>query len=263
MAVPPTDPRFVRATALVHSFSQKSSPGAFTKLHRDQIAKELHLRIADPTVIDQGKGGLCPSASVAYSIANTDPERYVKCVTELFDIGSTKIADWSLEPCSDLKNYALPSDSRIAEADWIIMASMRDSENWFIDYQSVSDEGGAWGREVALWLKKAGFTDIHSDWNYVFDKPATNLCEADRLYSKGYQVCLLIDSDPLLGETSRISQPDHWVVLASNVSTNFAKGSSSVNMTVYSWGKKLSLPLTPMTLDDFTDYYYGYVAGKF
>jgi len=249
-----------KVAQLVKAFSKKSTPGAFMHLSRKTVASQLTARAATPHLINQGNAGLCPSAAVVYGIARTRPAEYVRAVTELFDKGKTKIGRWTLEPDPDLKSYKPPKGA-VAEADWIILASIRDSENWFIDYQAVSDNGGAWGKEVAKWLKKAGYTKLQEDWNYVMNKTSANLRKASELHAKNYHVCLLIDTDILKGETSILSRPNHWVVLASNITATAAD--KPVSMKVYTYGTLRNMPKSTMKLDDFIDYYYGYVAAKY
>jgi hypothetical protein len=259
----PMSPMAASAMKLIDEFSRRSSPGAFIHLHRATIASQLRARVKDPTLINQGQAGLCPSAVVVYSVARSNLPEYVRAVTKLYEFGRATIGKWDLEPGADLKSYRLPVTAGIPEADWIILSSIRDSENWFFDYQSETNNGGAWGGEVAAWLKKAGYSDVLEDWNYGMNKTATNLQKADALYSKGYQVCLLIDADLLMAKTAALSRPNHWVVLASNVRTLFSLPTSPVTMRVFTWGSRRTFPDRPMPLDDFLDYYYGYVAAKY
>ena len=90
----------------------------------------------DPTKINQGNVDVCAPAALVYEIAKTRPEDYVKAVTELFDNGQTTLGKWKLTPNEDLRRYGIPEDAYIvrggtiepyAEADWIILASVRDS----------------------------------------------------------------------------------------------------------------------------------------
>jgi len=259
----PANPAVESALKLIDEFSRRTGPGAFIHLHRATIASELRARVTNPSLINQGQAGLCPSAAVVYSLARNNRPEYVKAVTQLYETGRTTIGKWDLVPGADLKAYKLPATGGLYEADWIIMSSIRDSENWFIDYQSETDRGGAWGGEVAAWLRKAGYSDVQEDWNFTMNKTAANLQKADELYSKNYQVCLLIDADLLSGKSATLSRPNHWVVLASNVRTNFLMPTSNCSMRVYTWGSLRTLPDRAMQLDDFVDYYYGYVAAKY
>jgi hypothetical protein len=249
------------AQRLINEFGKKPLPGAFPHLDRSEIASGLAKRVVDPTLINQGRADLCAPASLVYDLARTRVVEYVNAVTGLFDRGSTRIGDLLVEPCNDLRFYKPPTGS-IEQVDWIIIASIRDSENWLWDYESVDDRGGTNPPELTSWLKKAGYTDLKEDWNNVLNKTAANLKEADELYSKNYHVFLRVDANVLEGKKVRLSQPNHRVVLASRVTTNWSP-TSSVTMDVYTWGAIHTLPKDPMILDDFLDYYYGYVAARF
>jgi LysM domain len=280
-------PPITRALNLVYSFAKKqrmvensrgcfaTSGGEFSQLHRATIAAELAERVVDPTKINQGNVDICVPAALAYELAKTRPEDYVKAVTELFDNGQTTLGKWKLTPNEDLKRYALPKDT-IGEADWIIMASVRDSENWFFDYSSVKDSGGTTNREYNDMLSKAGFTEIKDDNSNFGHEDADNLKKADELYSKNYQVSLRIDAAALTSSLSFAGKSNHRVVLASNIRTKFFALSSPVSMDVFTWGGKETLPrpglvvddarscgIVPMTLEKFLTYYYGYTAAKY
>jgi hypothetical protein len=288
-------PSITRALNLTYSFAKKqrtventrgcfvTTGGEFTQLHRATIAAELADRVMDPTKINQGKVDVCVPAALVYEIAKTQPEDYVKAVTELFDNGQTTLGKWKLTPNEDLKRYALPKDANIAEADWIIIASVRDSENWFFDYSSVKDKGGTTNREYKDMLSKAGFTDIQDDNSDSTHEDADNLKKADELYSKNYQVALRIDAAALgaspTSDDARSCHPptnspssgksNHRVVLASNIRARFSDLSAPVSMDVFTWGGKGPLPRGPggapvvMTLGKFLTYYFGYTAAKY
>jgi hypothetical protein len=253
-----------KASAEVDKFAAKPGDGVFTKIKRADVVKGFKDRISDPSKIYQGNSGLCPSASVVYAIARDKPLEYAKAIIDLYETGRAKIGDWTLEPCTDLKNYALTTGDTIPAVDWIPLASVRDSENWFIDYEATTDDGGAWGDEVTKWLKKAGYTKIVEEWNYFFTKGQGNLKSADEYYDKDYNVILLIDSDILAGKTGMTWKPNHWVVMASRVAYSGSGFDKKINMTVFTWGQRRELPQTgSLKLGDFLDSYYGFVACKF
>lgn len=264
------NPRKLKARALVDEFAARKRNSAFPHLSRQRVADQLRQRIDRPSLINQGQAGLCPSAAVTYALALSEPDQYVKAVIGLFDDGHARIAKWDIKPCADLKNYNLPANAGIPEADWVIMASIRDSEKWFIDYQAESDNGGAWGDEVAKWLRKAGFTTVIEEWNTLLFKDVYHLKRADHLYRSGYRVCLLVHAD-VIADSGQCAipgwtlQPNHWVVLASGVRFGGTVNAPTVNLTVFSWGKRLPIPqpgCSPVTLADFLHHYYGFVACK-
>ncbi len=261
-AAPATRPVVDPVQQIINDFAAKTEAGAFPWLSRSTIASELRARLGNPYLINQGSSGLCLAAAVVFQIARTKPEEYVRAVTDLFDTGKAKIGKWNLAPCQDLKNHRAPAG--IPQADWIILSSIRDSENWFIDYEKETDSGGAWGNEVAAWMRKAGFTDIKEDWNYFFSKDVGNLVMARHWCAANYQVALLIDADMIDGTLKTlISKPNHWVVLDS---TNFVILSKQhpITFPVFTWGRRIMIPQNgPLNLGDFLDMYYGYIACKY
>jgi hypothetical protein len=102
-----------KACAEVDKFAAESARGAFTQINRTDVVEGFKERINDPSKIYQGQTGLCPSASVVYSIAKDKPLDYTKAIISLYDTGTAKIGNWSLTPCADLKNYSLPDKNTI------------------------------------------------------------------------------------------------------------------------------------------------------
>jgi len=124
---------------------------------------------------------------------------------------------------------------------------------------------------VANWLRKAGFTTVIEEWNYVCNKDETHLRRADTLNESRHQVCLLIHAEMLVlaGQCARTGwtfKPNHWVVLASRISFGGFGSKKTLSMTVFSWGERLPIPqphCAPIYLSDFLQHYYGFVACKF
>jgi len=255
------------AVQLIDAFEKDQNPSAyFPKLSRSAIAEGLRARVDNPNLINQGDTSLCGSAAVVTALAKTRVVDYVKAVIELYNFGAAEIRkmgsgsgnSWYIAPGKDVRNYK-PSP-KTAEVDWIIMASIRDSENWLLDYEKESNDASAItrGATVADWLRKAGYAEVIDKTNNVFSKDVEELQQAADLYKKDYQVCLLIDTNALNGKTSFISYPKHWVILASDIDYV-----PFMRMEVYSWGEKLILPKQKMELVSFVRYFYGFVAAKY
>lgn len=255
-----------QAKAKIDEFAGKAGTGVFTKIKRDDVVKGFKARVDDPTNINQGNAGLCPSAGVIFSLAKDKPKEYVNLIVDLYEAGKAKIGDWELKPCKDLLSYELAAADTIPSVDWIPLASVRDSENWFIDYQATSDKGGAWGGEVAKWLKKAGYTEVIEEWNYFFTKNEANLTRANEYFDKDYNLIFLINSAILYDNTGMTFKPNHWVVLNSNIHYSLdSSKDKTVSMSVFTWGTRRRIPSLGKTLKvkDFVDSYYGFVACKF
>src|SRR5262249_9615719 len=145
----------------------------FKQLHRATVASELRARVDNPFLINQGaKAGICGPASIAFEIMRARPFTYCNAVSRLFQFGFTWLDSWKIAPDDDLLKAACPKS--VAEADWVMLASIRDSENWLLDFH---DDDSTWAEDTHLseikdWMKKAGFTDIvcEEGLTNIFDK---------------------------------------------------------------------------------------------
>lgn len=253
-----------KAKELVNKFSGKTGKGVFTNISRNDVAKSLLERIDNPGKINQGKSSLCAPAALLYNIALTNPVNYATFAIDLFEKGMATIGKLSIEPGSDLKTYNLPK-SNVDPADWITLASIRDSQNWFFDYQAEPDEvaGITLPGSLEGWFKKAGYTKVVNATNLFFNKDEANARKANDLYKKGFKISLFINANMLYTSKQDDSSvtPDHWVVLTKNMTIT----AKSVNFAVYTWGNsKRSVPQSgTLSLENFLDNYYGFVGCKY
>jgi hypothetical protein len=283
------------ATNLVNAFAARTKGGNLWKsITRKDLAAGLLERIADPTKINQGHAGLCAPASLIFSLANDDPVAYARAAIELWETGETKIGTLKIKAGSDLMNYQLPATNSVPPADWVILASIRDSENWFFDYESVNDSGSSSVGESVKWMKKVGYQDVVDKMNGVFGSNLEMAKQASAYYSKGYKVLLRINV-VLLDETDAnqgAHRGNHIVALISpitfNLQTIFVKGGppncfrdppgprvcyyppdttyedGTLSFKVYTWGKERNVPYSgTLTVKGFVDSFWGFVAGKY
>jgi hypothetical protein len=258
----------LRKHALDHvgAFAARTGPQAFTRLTRSVVAHGLRERVLDPTRVNQGAASLCPSANVVYLEARDHPVHYVLFVTQLFEHGRSALRRWRVAPGRALLNY-LPPVRGIHEADWVPMASIRESEEWLWSNRDIFSDGGAYCDVIARWLRTAGYTDVadHSQKS----QPATegNLRLAANYYGMGYRVLLNIDAAVLQPTNNR--PRDKWMhiaTLTSPITFAGAGANRTVDFTVYTWGaQRRMIPAgsSSMQLGDFLAHYYGFVAARF
>ena len=134
-----TNPFIDEAKRIVNIFRQIQSPSSpwIQIRERQKIADQLMKRIENPFLINQGTSGTCAPAAIAFEIARANPRDCVLAVAQLYNVGSTTIRKWALRPCRALLKAPCPPE--IDEADWVLLASIRDSENWFFDVTSEKD----------------------------------------------------------------------------------------------------------------------------
>ena len=136
-----------KAKELVAMFTKERIEGKFhKKMFRSIVAKQLTERINNPHLIDQASASLCGPAALMYTLAHLKPDIYVQYVIDLYNKGQARLGTLEIKPSKDCRNY-YPRDDRkvkykdqISECDWIALASLRDSENKILEYDSARDK---------------------------------------------------------------------------------------------------------------------------
>ena len=257
----------IYATNLVCDFLKRSGHGQWPHLDRDEVGIGMLMRIAYPSSVDQNQTNLCGPAAALFNVLLDRPGAYAQFAIDMYEKGGAKLVNIWIKPQGNLLGYALPP-GKIDPVDWVTLASIRNSNDWFIHYDSADNtfSGATTPMELAYWFTRAGYSDVKEDANLVERQRFTmNMDEASRLFSAGYRVCLLIDDQMVHYGTqsesgSKILLDRHWIVLRSTID----RSGGNVKMTIFTWGdKQYQVPQTGvLTLDDFLMNYYGYVAGK-
>ena len=259
--MPSTPTARAAAQALVTAFGARPGGGRFSGISRAAVASALTQRIATPGAISQSVLSLCGPAALLFTTARDDPTRYAQFIIDLYEKGQAKLGNLDIAPGADARTYAPPPS--VNAADWIGLASIRDSANWFFDYQSAKNQfaGITMPNELVQWFKEAGYTEVINETNTFFNKNRLNALKASHLFNLGYKVSLFISAKMLRAteQTDNSSTPDHWVVLTSGILLV-----PSVRLTVYTWGRpRYRIPQgSALTESDFLDNYYGFVACR-
>jgi hypothetical protein len=253
-----------QARAVVRAFAARVGGGVFIHIARADVANGLLARVDHPDRISQGDSSLCGPAALVFNLASRDPVAYVRFVIGLYENGTATLNRLRVKPGSDLRGYDLKA--RLDPADWIPLATLRDSENWFFDYQAVDNEfaGITLPSHLESWFKRIGFSEVINDTNLVLTKDQKNIEEAARLYREDFWVCLLVNGQVLTSDSqgARSLTPNHWIVLTSDVKL----AGRNISFTAFTWGRgHYTVPETaaqPLPVPDFLANYYGYVAAR-
>ncbi|HMP61365.1 MAG TPA: hypothetical protein PKD86_18650 [Gemmatales bacterium] len=274
-----TRQQIIAARDMVKVFRSRTTPGKFVHIQRVEVAADLLLRVASPIRINQAEGSLCGPASVVFLTAERDPETYARFVIELYENGESRLGKLVVKPGADCLRYNPKSGSSsyyVPPADWIALASFRDSQNRVFDYQSHKNRfaGITTPAQLTTWLQCLGYKATLNDANVAFHKPLANAKRANDLFLKGYKICLLINANVLDAMAASMSTaprlrfapggvrpkvlPDHWVPLLSPLSI----ASSGIQFEIFTWGKRRMVPGTGSALsqDDFVRHFFGFVA---
>jgi hypothetical protein len=256
--------RHVNACDPVCDFLERTGHGQWPHLDRDEVGVGMLLRIAKPGLLQQAGASLCGPAAFLFSLLQDRPGQYARFAIEMYERGAAIMDNRSIEPSKNLRQ-SVPSGG-VAPIDWLTMAGLRDSDNWWFNYDAADRtfSGATTQMEMAWWFTRAGYSDVTEDANLVrHQRDTDNMDEASRLVNAGYRVVLLIDEQMIETQTQSESggiSDRHWVVLRSTID----RSGGNVKMKIFTYGdgdyqvpKKGALPL-----DDFLTNYYGYVAAR-
>jgi hypothetical protein len=250
------------AADILCDFLKRMGQPYFSRLDRDRVGIDLLLRVSNPNIINQKNTTLCGPVSFLYSLAFDSPAAYAKFGIDLYEKGKARIGRIEIEPSSDCRSYfPLPP---ISHGEWLTAGSLRDSENFFFDYDSVEASGSSSNDEMARWFERAGYTDVQYEDNIVMSRGAGDISLVNKYYNAGYRVLLRINSKLLYKESQADSshRGNHFVVLRSPISVF---GQTAVRLTVYTWGtgqRNIPAEGTQLSPGGFLEHWYGYVAAK-
>jgi hypothetical protein len=246
-------------------FLKRMGNGFFPHLNRDRVGIDLLLRVGNPEIMNQDKAGLCGPFAFVYGLASDSPQTYVRFAAELYEKGVSRIGDLWIKPSDGCRNCSLPDS--MSPADWLTVASLRDSTNvWFdVDHDVDSfwnnQAASATVGDIEKWFEQSGYTDVKSEDNLVEGLDPSDIDDLNRYYSEGRRVILAINDAMLYAarQSETTYKGNHIVGLISLI----ARTPQGVRLTVFSWGRKVAIPQGgPLSEKDFLGNLYGYVAGK-
>lgn len=251
------------AKKVLDNFEKSPGSGSWPHLSSADIIKGARQRLEDPGKIQQGAASLCGPASLLFCLILNNPEAYAWYVTHLWSNGSAKIGSLDVKPGLALRTYKPPAD-KISPIDWMTLASLRDSENAVLSYDSADVQVGGITIPATLssWLSKSGVGSGKNSTNLVLTKGKSDIEEAERLRGASNHVCLLINADMLKTSTQNNKSiiPNHWVVLTGPV---VFLDSDRIALTIFTWGDgSRSVPQTgDLSLSSFLRNFYGFVSA--
>ena len=251
---------------------------------KEEVEKGLLLRLAKVDYPDQDRSMLCGPAAFFYCLLIDRPDLYKQMVKELWESGKTKIGTLKLEPSYDcrhptnfFKNEPPGYLPKVPAIDWITLASLRDTENSFFDYDSPDDNipGITTAGDLKTWFKKAGAEIIYEiNTNIVTQALGPKLTLKDLCHLNSYvredtHIVMLITSR-MFNTRVPIATKNHWIVLADKLKlinghevTEQTPLTELVELTCFSWGKVKNHLLKNTTLAGVMKYSYAaFVISK-
>ena len=140
------------------------------------------------------------------------------------------------------------------QAEWMLMSALRDSENWFFDYQGDPDEWIAsrtYAKELSEWYEKTGFyTSVAFS-----DDPSPGAIKSITKKTTNH-IALCIRVSPLPGYAGR--SDGHVITVEGPITINEA--ADSVTFKYWSWASVQTLT-TSFTL--LKANYLGVITATF
>jgi hypothetical protein len=226
--------------------------------------------VACPGLLDQAGLNACGPASAFYIWGQRDPAGFAQLAIDLFERGTGSFGSISVTAGSDLRTHG-PSTYNWGtlpvpeEADWLLLSSLRDSENRVVDFEGGPGDtasGITMPGEIEDWLRAGvACSSVTEDTNLLTTKSLTHAQGLNAHLSAGKAIVLLISAEMIVGDLPGFVGwlqgllPNHYVVLNSPIETIGGR----VQFTCYTWGNPSHK--IDVTEEDFEDNYYGSVIA--
>lgn len=257
-----------QAKAALDEFARSPHPGVWPHLDKHDIVQEIRLRLEDPFTVNQGPQPFCGPASVLFELVRKFPLRYVEICRNLYETGTFQAFHRPIETSISLRQ-ASKDIERLGPADWMVLATLRESENLIFPVEPNAPEiirniaGMTKSWEMMGWVREILGYD-HADYLHTFVlRDLTALGKAEAIINQGGVAFGLVTADGLLGDTPpKVMVPNHWVTLVGN--TDIQKGnfwrhdSGHVSFDIFTWAKKVRVDVPE---GRFEDAFWGVVLG--
>lgn len=260
--VPDADP----VQEAMDRFRNSNVPGKWLFITKTDLLNDISRTISRPLYVNQGSTPLCGPAAIVYELVCKQPARYIDICKELYETGKFKGKTKTFEPSSALKRSRLRSANRISTADWMLMATLRDTANEVFDVTSDSNNfvmGISTPWEMKGWTSEVlGYGNVDWESTYVYGEFEA-MRQAKRARDRGGVAFIMCHSAMVGGSSATIDYPNHWITYDSRLHIDegvwYRHDSGHIKFRSYTWGR-----LVDVDLDEgkFEDCMFGVVTGK-
>jgi hypothetical protein len=230
---------------------------AFFHIQPKPFLKDLEARIDEPKKISQKGAAVCGPATFLYGLARHRPLGYAIFACRLYMLGSARLGNLNIVASDKVKNVLALHG--MGAADWVNLASLRLTRNWFFtEPQNLNKTfftGVTWPIALTWWLSQAGYNATNRA-NLTITKGWTNWQRACRRHNSGEIVCMFINANMLDSPGTKSSTPNHWIGLA-----NIYSERDPVNIDVFTYGGLQNLCFSRSERRNFKRHYYGFVSA--
>lgn len=249
-----------QAEAKITDFETAITPGIWTLLNKSTLVKEMRDRVRNPYLVGQGGQPFCGPASVLFELVRKHPLKYVEICSYLYLLGGFHTVSRYI-PSSDDVRRATHGDLRMGQADWMVLATLRDMENVLFPVEPNAPDlirnlaGMTKPWEMCGWIKEIlGYQTIQCTYAFPFNDISA-LEQADAIIRQGGVAFALVTAEGMLTDTPpMIPLPTHWIGLVGNISIQ----PDAIAFDIYTWARKMRLQ---MDIGSFKKYFWAVVTG--
>jgi peptidoglycan hydrolase-like protein with peptidoglycan-binding domain len=242
--------------------------GPWKQLSWQQVRQSAAQRILRPDIMNQGVLSVCGPATLVHMHADINPVGYARFVHQVF---TTATIDGDRANDTLLANSPATLSSSgaelMAEVDWMLFSSMRDTENAIFDYTGTKGEdfaGITMPGEMAEWMEEIlGCPKTKHYTSYLWGE-VSNAKKVSKLlasHGTGVVVAMLVDADALTRnqkgfgpDKSILNIPDHWIRLMEPIRFE----GDRILVTVWTWGQRYTFVYDE---DQLEDVLFEFVVG--
>lgn len=245
-------------------FEGSTRPGVWPYIPKGELIGDIKRTVANPFNVAQGRTPLCGPAAIVFELVSRLPRRYVEICQRLYETGKFQARTHLVEPSETLVKSRVRSG--ITLADWMLMATLRDTENALFPVEAGSGDfvmGLTTPWEIKGWtFDLLEYDDAEYESLYVYGEFEA-MRRAKRVRDRGGVAFLMIHTAMLGSSEPAVAHPNHWVSflggLAIDEGTWYVWDSGHIQFDCYSWGRRYHVDLDE---GPFEDYIWGIVTGE-
>jgi hypothetical protein len=245
------------------NFQNSSAAGVWPFISKPELLGDIRRTVANPFNVSQEATVLCGPAAILFELASRQPVRYVEVCQQLYETGEFKSRSKIVRPSKTLRESRVPSG--ITLADWILMATLRDTENAIFDVEATSGPiamGITTPWEMKGWtFEILAYDKVAYQSTYLYGEFEA-MREASNIVKRGGVAFLMIHSAMLGQEAPAVAFPNHWISFLGGLQIDDGVwhrwDSGHIKFDCYSWGAKHHVDLGE---EAFEDYMWGVVTG--
>ncbi|MEA2490350.1 MAG: hypothetical protein QOH21_2142 [Acidobacteriota bacterium] len=246
----------------VTTFGNSTANGAWNNLPRADVVKRTIELLNNPDELNQGSNSLCGPAAFFNTWIQDDPKAFAGFTMQLYNSGAAAIGGLHIFAGEDLRhqnymNITTRLGGTIPSTDWMVMSAIRDSENFFFDYEGTPAEdwqGGTRMGEIVSWLESTG---LYANVRTTEERALSAVMALNPTVNR--RVILFVDSG-ITGPPQPISgEKDHFLALRKPLTV---RPDGTLSFTFWTWGEKKERTRA-IAAADFLPLYFGAMVAEF